>query len=156
MDDTTPVQTNSSDSKDRQEESHDPLPPTVEPMTTTSPTGDQDQTTSNNEIIGQDNQAGNNDTSSEENTNTVEAFEKTTKGIENPMFVKHMVDEFQGLLSSLSITGWSRKDTSKTANDPMGSSSSPIRVPIVPAACYSISEVDTGVLPDQPAGFAYD
>ena len=139
-DNATPIWTNSSDSKDRQEENHDPVPPTVEPMTTTFPTEDQNQTTSNNEVISQDEQAGNNDTSNEENTNTVEAFEKTTKGIENPMFVKHMVDESKGLLSSLLIPGWSRKDTSKVADDtskvaddPMGSGSSPIRVPIVPA-----------------------
>ena len=60
-------------------------------MTMTFPTENQNQPTSNNEFISQDNQTGNNDTSSEENTNTVEAFEKTTKGIENPMLVKPMV-----------------------------------------------------------------
>ena len=125
-------------------------------MTTLFPTEDLNQPTSNNEANNQDDQTGNNDTSSEENTNTVEAFEKTTKGIENPMFVKPMVGEQKGLMSSLLFPRWSRKDTSKVVIDPMGSSSSPIRVPIAPAACHSIVEVDSDVLPDKPTGFAYD
>ena len=101
--DTTPVQTNSNDSKDQQEENHGPVPPTVEPMTTPLPTGDQNHSTSNNEADNQDDQVGN--TSNEENTNTVKAFKKTTKGIENPMFVKHVVDKPRGLLSSLLTQG---------------------------------------------------
>ena len=49
--DTTPVQTNSNDSKDQQEENHDPVPPTVEPMTTPLPTGDQNLSTSKDGLV---------------------------------------------------------------------------------------------------------
>ena len=147
----TTVQAKSNDSKDQQEVNHDSVPTTIEPMTTPLPTGDQTLSTSSNDDDLQDDQVKN-----EENITTVKAFEKTTKGIENPMFVKPIVNEKKGLLPSLSLPIWPRKDANKVATDPTGSSSSPIRVPIVPAACYSIVEVDSDVLPDKPTGFAYD
>ena len=92
------------------------------------------------------------DTQEQDDPSTVEAFEKATMGIENPTFFKSAKKQSSNFLTALIFPSGSNN----VVPDPAGSSSSPIRVPIVPAACYAITEIDSEVLPDNPTGFGYD
>ena len=93
-----------------------------------------------------------------DDSNAVEAFEKLTKWIQNPVFVKSATKEQKtgGFFVNLNLSSIHGSGSNKVVPDPAGSSSSPIGVPVVPAACYAITEVDTEVLPGNPQGFRYN
>ena len=167
--DTPPVQTNSSGSKAQQSKANASSMPAPTVTTSSSPSEGDAVTTSgtvgvqNNPVLveavtGQDDPLEAANTQDHDDPGTVEVFEKVKKGIQNPMFVKSAVKDKKtgGFLANLDLSAICGSGSSDIIPDPAGSNSLPIRVPIVPAACYAITEVDTEVLPDNPLGFGYN